>query len=103
MKPLRIVAAAADEFREATAWYRDRDPRVAERFIAEVRNALELVESFPKIGSRVPGVADVHVRRVPIHTFPYHVVFAELESRLEVIAFAHDRRKPGYFMRRIRL
>jgi beta-lactamase class A len=40
-------------------WYRDRDERVADRFVAEVRRTLDLIEQFPQIGSRVPGVADL--------------------------------------------
>lgn len=39
---------------------------------------------------------------MPIHTFPYHVVFVNLRDRLEVVAFAHNRRRPAYFMDRLR-
>lgn len=65
MKPLRIVDLAEREFREAAEWYRQRDPRVAERFIAEARRSLHLIEQFPAIGSKVPGVDDPHVRQMP--------------------------------------
>ena len=102
MKPLQIVEPAEIEYQEATAWYRDRDPRVAERFVAETRRTLELIETFPQIGGRVPGVDDNDVRQMPIHSFPYHVVFVNLPDRLEVIAFAHHRRQPAYFLDRLR-
>ena len=102
MKPLNIVEPAEFEYQEAVTWYRDRDPRVAERFVAETRRTLELVETFPQIGGRVPGVDDEDVRQMPIHTFPYHVVFVNLPNRLEVVAFAHHRRRPAYFMDRLR-
>lgn len=84
------------------SWYRDRDVRVAERFAAEARRTLELIQEFARIGSRVPEIDDPHVRRMPIHTFPYYIVFVELENRLEVVAFAHNRRRPGYFVKRLR-
>ena len=102
MKPLNIIEPAEAEYREVINWYRDRDPRVAERFTSEARRTLELIEMFPLIGSRVAGVDDVDVRSMPIHTFPYHVVFIDLPDRSEVIAFAHKRRRPGYFMNRVR-
>jgi toxin ParE1/3/4 len=102
LKPLKIVGPAEAEFREATTWYRERDPRVAERFLSEARQTLQLIETFPQIGGRVPGVVDRDVRRMPIHTFPYHIVFADLLDRLEVVAFAHNRRRPAYFMSRLR-
>ena len=101
MKPLQIVEPAEAEYREILSWYRDRDERVADRFADEARRALQLVETFPQIGGRVPGVDDADVRQMPIHTFPYHVVFVDLPDRLEVIAFAHSRRRPAYFMNRL--
>ena len=101
MKPLKIVALAELEFREAMHWYRDRDPRVADRFAAEAARTLELIEAFPQIGGRVPEIDDHDVRRMPIHTFPYHVIFADLGDQLEVVAFAHNRRRPAYFMSRL--
>lgn len=102
MKPLNIVEPAENEYREVTTWYRERDPRVADRFAEESRRALQLIETFPGIGGRVPGVDDRDVRRMPVHTFPYHIVFVDLPDRLEVVAFAHNRRQPAYFMNRVR-
>ena len=101
MKPLEIVEPAELEYREAVAWYRDRDPRVADCFVAETRRTLELIETFPQIGGRVPGIDDDEVRQMPIRTFPYHVLFVNLSDRLEVVAFAHNRRRPGYFLNRL--
>ena len=102
MSPLHIAEPAEIEYQEAATWYRNRDPSVAERFVAETRRALELIETFPQIGGRVPGVDDADVRQMPIHSFPYHVVFVRLSSRLEVVAFAHNRRRPAYFADRLR-
>lgn len=83
-------------------WYRERDPRVADRFAVEVRKILRLIEQFPRIGSSVSGIEDFDVRRMPIHTFPYSVVFVDLADRVEVVAFAHKRRRPAYFVSRLR-
>ena len=102
MKPLQIVEPAEIEYQEAAAWYRDREARVAERFIAETRRTLELIETFPQIGGRVPGVQDEDVRQMPIHSFPYQIVFLRLADRIEVVALAHNRRRPAYFVKRLR-
>lgn len=102
MKPLQIAAPAEVELRDATAWYQEREPRVADRFTTEVRNTLQLIDEFPRIGGRVPEIEDPDVRRMPIHSFPYHIVFVDLPDRIEVIAFAHNRRRPRYFMSRLR-
>lgn len=102
MKPLRIVKPAELEYQAALRWYSDRDARVAERFAIETRRTLGLIESFPQIGGRVPDVEDQAVRQMPIRTFPYQVVFMHLPDRLEVVAFAHHRRRPAYFLDRLR-
>lgn len=101
MKPLQIVEPAELEYQEALRWYRDRDSRVAERFGTEARRTLMLIESFPQIGGQVPGVDDKAVRQMPIHTFPYQVVFVSFPDRLQVVAFAHHRRRPAYFVDRL--
>jgi toxin ParE1/3/4 len=101
LKPVAISDPAREEFREATRWYLERDERVAARFAMETRRILELIERFPNVGSHVPGL-DAEVRRMPIHNFPYHVVFVDLGDRIEVAAFAHKRRRPGYFLKRLR-
>jgi plasmid stabilization system protein ParE len=102
LKPLNIIGPAESEFEKATTWYRGRNPRLADRFAAEARNTLQRIESFPQIGSRVPGVPDRNVRHMPIRTFPYYIVFVDLGDSIEVVAFAHNRRRPGYFMSRVR-
>jgi plasmid stabilization system protein ParE len=96
LKPLLVQAAARRDFRDATAWYRERNPEVADRFVLEVERTFELVERFPATGARIPLVPG-KARRLPVAGFPYHVVFEELIDRVEVLAIAHDRRRPGYW------
>ena len=94
---VRLRLRAKRELREATEWYRERNAEVGERFAAEVRHALQHLEQFPSTGAFVPGVADSDVRRLPVHNFPYHIVFVRLADHISVLAIAHDRRRPGYW------
>ncbi|HEY0156886.1 MAG TPA: type II toxin-antitoxin system RelE/ParE family toxin [Thermoanaerobaculia bacterium] len=98
MRQVRLRERARRELREATAWYRERSADVAERFAAEVRQTLRHLEQFPDTGAFVPGVSDKDVRRLPVHNFPYHVVFIRLADHVAVLAIAHDRRRPGYWV-----
>lgn len=97
MKPVRLRAAAKRDLKEAAAWYEDQNAEIADRFAAEVTRTLELIEQFPMTGAPVPGVTDPDIRRLPVHNFPYHVVFLRLSDRIAVLAIAHDRRRPGYW------
>lgn len=99
MKSVKLRKIAKRDLREATSWYAERDADVARRFTDEVGRTLELIERFPLTGAPVPGVEDRNVRRLPVHNFPYHVVFIALSDRVSVLAIAHDRRKPGYWKR----
>jgi plasmid stabilization system protein ParE len=101
LKPVTISDPARQEFREAVDWYRDRDERVAVRFIAETRSMLELISQFPNVGGRPPLVEDPIVRQMPIHNFPYNIVFVDLGDHLEVAAFAHKRRRPEDLIARL--
>lgn len=96
MKPLLIQRGARRDLREAAAWYRERNSEVAARFLAEVERTLELIEQFPSTGARIPLVTGA-ARRLPVNDFPYHVVFEVFPDRVEILAVAHDRRRPGYW------
>ena len=64
--------------------------------------ALQQVARWPEIGRIVPGVPnDVRARRFPVTRFPYHVVYLEWEGVIRLLAFAHDRRRPGYWFSRV--
>jgi toxin ParE2 len=95
--PVRLRLRAQRELREATAWYRGQNPAVAARFNAEVVQTLRHLEQFPNTGGFVPGTKDPDVRRLPVHNFPYHVIFIQLGTHISVLAIAHDRRRPGYW------
>jgi toxin ParE1/3/4 len=102
VKSLRIRPAADRELEEAFNWYRQRSPATADRFMDEAGVALELIERFSEAGGNVSGVDDPSIRRRPIRNFPFHIVYMLLDDRIEVLAFAHDRRRPGYWRSRSR-
>jgi hypothetical protein len=39
-------------------------------------------------------------KRLPLRRFPYTVVYREMESEIQIVAFAHTSRKPGYWFSR---
>jgi len=47
------------------------------------------------------GLEAIDVRRVPVASFPYHVAYLIADERVEVLAIAHDRRRPTYWSGRI--
>jgi plasmid stabilization system protein ParE len=96
VKPLELHPAAVAEGEEAAAWYAERDPRVAARFMEELDAALARIAEAPH---RWPVY--LHgTRRVRLTRFPYLVPYREEPSRILVVAIAHGKRKPGYWRKR---
>jgi len=100
-KPFRAQDEAAEELDHAARWYEERRPNLGYRFLASVDDTLDQIERFPGAGAPVPRVPpDLPARRAPIKGFPYHVIYLETADTIHVLAFAHDKRRPAYWLPR---
>ena len=98
---LRISEDADVEMTEAVRWYERHRAGLGAEFLAEIDGALTRLAEAPCVGTPFPGVEDPDVRRVFVRRFPYHVVYIELADWLQVLAVAHDRRRPRYWVGRL--
>lgn len=81
------------EARAAVDWYRERNPSAAAALLAEIDVAINEIAASPE---RWPGF--LHgTRRFLLHRFPFSVVYRIGDDAIQVIAFAHARRRPGYW------
>jgi plasmid stabilization system protein ParE len=85
----------------AARWYERHRAGLGSDFLAAVDTAVATIAEAPGIGSPVPGISDPTIRRLPLRRFPYHVVYLEFPDRLQILAFAHDRRRPAYWVGRV--
>lgn len=99
--PLRISEEAEAEMAEAARWYESHRVGLGREFVAAVDAAVARIGENPRMGSPTPGVADETVRRGVVRRFPYHVVYIEVSDRLQILAVAHDRRRPAYWVGRL--
>jgi toxin ParE1/3/4 len=97
--PIRFHPAARSELAEAVNWYEDDYPGRGERFRRAVERELSRVldapASFPR-WRRHPCA-----RSVVIPRFPYTAIFAIEPRAVMIYAIAHDKRRPGYWRRRL--
>lgn len=102
MKPIELAIEARDEAREAAAWYDEQRAGLGEELLEELERLFErmsqLPRSFPSLMDPAP---ELGLRRALLSRFPYGVVFVELEDRIRVVAIAHAKRKPGYWLHRV--
>ena len=92
---VQFLRRAVIDASEASRWYAERDPKVADAFEGCLERTVERVASLPGTGSPWPGLPTV--RRAPIQGFPYWVIYEELAGNIVVIAVAHEKRQPGYW------
>ncbi len=98
---LRIDAEAEEELRAAIAWYERQQRGLGRDLYAAACEALDVIREMPQRGGTVPGLPVTSpVRRVLMRRFPYAVVFLELPGEIRVLAFAHGKRRPGYWQAR---
>ena len=87
---------AIAEARAAREWYQARNAEAAEAFMAELDLAIHRIEEAPR--QWPPYLAET--RRYLLRRFPFFVVFRETDDRLQILAVAHARRRPGYWIGR---
>jgi plasmid stabilization system protein ParE len=97
MKPASVHPEAEAEADEAFEWYWSRSESAALAFNAELRGAFGFLQRSPQMCALYLR----ETRRVLLHRFPYFVVFRELPRKIQIIAVAHAKRRPGYWRGRI--
>ena len=84
-------------------WYEERRPGLALKFAADVGRALDVIGEAPFTWALWPGVRrDVKVRRFLLSAFPFAVAYVVQRDRVVVLAVAHTRRRPDYWIKRIK-
>lgn len=100
-RPLRVEPEAEKELDEAVSWYEAQRPGLGPRLIAVVGVTIDRIRRFPHAGAPVPHVPeDLPARRAVVKGFPYHVVYLVTPEAIHILAFAHYRRRPGYWVSR---
>jgi len=91
------MAAARRELRRAVKRYNGEAAGLGDELITEVERSLEEVVEYPDAGS--PHLADT--RRVLTRRFPYSIIYQARRNEIVVIAVAHQRRRPDFWLHRL--
>ena len=84
------LLAAADWYMDDGAWTAAQDLR------REVDQALGRLAYAPGVGTRGPS----NTRILPVHRFPYSLIYRRQGDTVRVIAIAHQSRAQGYWANR---
>ena len=91
---VEIAPAAERDIREGFLWYAERNQLIADAFRSEVFDSIDRVAESP-LGKAADAQGN---RRRVLHRFPYSVVYEVAESTVTILAIAHHRRLPDYWL-----
>jgi toxin ParE1/3/4 len=102
MRRVRVESKAKAELHEAISWHEEQAPGLGTALWQSVDESLRRLQMTPDGSTTVPGVSpELGVRRVFTRRFPYAIVFIPEGDSVRVIAIAHSRRRPNYWLDRI--
>lgn len=90
--------AAEVEYLESVAYFESKRPGLGALYLTEFEKLMALVCESPhqyRIG-RQPDV-----RLIRMDRFPYSVLYREISGNVQVLAVAHHRRRPNYWLGRL--
>jgi toxin ParE1/3/4 len=94
---LHTARPAAEELAAAVGWYEDRRAGLGAEFFDAIVRTLNQIAELPEAGSPLP---DLKVRGLLVAGFPYQVVYRVDADGIRIIAFAHLKRRPGFWRHR---
>lgn len=93
-----FLPEAEEEFREAARYYEKEAPGIGLRFIAEVRRGVIFITENPYAAVSV----GTGIRRKAMNHFPYSLVYAVEAEFVVILAVAHQKRRPKYWLGRVK-
>jgi toxin ParE1/3/4 len=98
----RLHPLASRELYDAAHWYDEHaSPRIADDLLVEFERTIGLIAEHPHRWPRWIGTPPSPViRKAMLDRFPYLLPYYVSHSEVVVLAFAHMKRRPLYWLRR---
>ncbi len=84
------------ELEEAVFYYEKCSEGLGEDFLEEFERTIERIVSSPTRYRKISG----NIRQKKLKRFPFNVVYEIYEDDIYILAVAHMRRRPFYWIRR---
>ncbi|MDD5059036.1 MAG: type II toxin-antitoxin system RelE/ParE family toxin [Sideroxydans sp.] len=93
---IRELSPALDELDEALGHYANISPMFAQALMDEIKAAKRLIVEYPLAWKPMSG----GLRGFPLRRYPYLVIYHIFENEVLIVAYAHFKRRPGYWKNR---
>lgn len=98
MRTFSFLLEAEAEYLEAVRFYEEQQAGLGKALICEFERVIELVVQKPETWRLVDPSG---IRSIGLSRFPYVLFYRMLSNDIQVTAFAHNRRRPGYWLTRV--
>lgn len=98
---LKIHPDAEEELFQGAAWYDDRRVGLGDEFLAHVYRWFDVVIESPStwpLWPSTPQELTPPIRRVVVNRFPYLIAYQVFSEHVLILAIAHSRRSPLYWL-----
>jgi plasmid stabilization system protein ParE len=102
MVHLELHPGAVQEVDAIIDWYEEQRAGLGAEFLAQLRRDLQVITENPRTSPPWPGARAkaLDVRRLIMERFPFALPYVMREDLVVVLAIAHVRRRPGYWLER---
>lgn len=94
----RFLRAARAEHLDEVAFYENRLPGLGAEYLAEFEAVMSRICANP---DSYPSVGKPDIRKAGFKRFPFHVIYRVEPAQIVILAIAHQRRRPAYWVGRI--
>jgi plasmid stabilization system protein ParE len=94
---VRFLTLAQQEIDEAVIWFDEQADGKGMDFLDELDRVVRLIKSYPFASTEIEAA----IRRCLFARFPYALIYSIEQQTIVVIAVAHARRAPRYWVDRL--
>jgi toxin ParE1/3/4 len=98
VKRYRFHPEARIEVQSAAVWYRERSSEAARGFAEAVSEGIQSIRNHPEAW---PTWRRPDVRRRVLRRYPYSIFYIVEDGVVVIVAIAHHKRRPGYWLGRL--
>ena len=93
----RFLRSAELEIDEAIGYFDDQREGLGDRFEQDLQNTVRFITTRPLSGKTIGQ----RVRKFGLRTFRYNVIYVVDVDEIVIVAVAHHRKRPGYWLARM--
>ena len=93
-----FLSEAEAEYLESIRFYEEQQAKLGLTLIHEFERLIDIIVERPLSWRQVNSSG---IRCVSLTRFPYSVFYRVLDQEVQITAFAHHRRRPMYWLKRI--